>query len=55
MANLTGQQVMETSSTTATQGNNSLAVNTATLAESVYFLNLFVGDRTHTQRVLIAK
>lgn len=55
MTNLTGQQVMETTTAAATQGTNSVAVNTTTLAEGVYFLNLYVGDRMYTQRVMITK
>jgi hypothetical protein len=55
MTNIVGQQVTGASNVAANAGQNTININTADLAEGIYFLNLQVGDRMYTERVVITK
>ncbi len=55
MYNAMGQQVLEGRQENTTVGENLIPVNTAELAEGIYFLNVTAGEKTFTRKVTISR
>lgn len=55
MTNAMGQVVRENDSEGANQGENTVSINTADLADGVYFMNLTTNEGVYTQRIVISR
>ncbi|HLG03031.1 MAG TPA: T9SS type A sorting domain-containing protein [Bacteroidia bacterium] len=54
MTNMVGQQVTTGSQLNVQPGETRFTINTSTMAEGIYFLNVVAGDRTYTQKVVVS-
>lgn len=55
LLNTMGQQVRSGEQVNAAAGTSTLGIETADLAEGIYFLNVTAGDKTFTQKVVIKR
>jgi hypothetical protein len=55
MTNVMGQVVRQGENQSATQGKNQVSIETADLAEGIYFMNLTTNEGVFTQRVVISR
>lgn len=55
MINMLGEVVLESDSEAANQGENTVSINTADLADGVYFMNLYASEGGFTQRIVISR
>ena len=55
LSDASGREIMSLFSGTATSGENSIALNTATLPNGTYFVRLVTHSITSTQKLIIAK